>query len=65
MQRLFKTHMADDIIFKNSRLPVKKFQVIITVVDERVDGEITHAERSQVLKKVSALAGVNTVIFDT
>ena len=64
-QWLFKADMPYGIILKNSLLAVKKINVIITIVNKRIDGKISHPERGQVLEKVGSLTGVDPVFFNT
>src|ERR1039457_2928739 len=60
---LIKPYMTNKLIFVKRRRLVQVFNVVISLFNIRIDGKISYAERSQVLEKVCALAGIDAVIF--
>ena len=60
--RMFKVYMTQVFGLMYSRLRIQKVLIIYTVIYKRVDCEITDTERSQVLKKVRSLAGIDTIV---
>src|SRR5664280_839120 len=63
LERLFKTHMPDELILINNFHPVQIIHIIIAFIYIRVNCEISYSEGCQVLEKMSSLAWVNTVVF--
>ena len=62
--RLRKSHMPQKCVLKNSLDTRKEIIINKTVVDIRINGEITDPESRKILKKVGTLARIDTVILE-
>ena len=64
-KRVWKSHMPDVTVLKYHIEAVKILNIIITFFNVRINREITYPERGKVLEKMSTLAGVDPVVFQT
>ena len=63
--RFLETHMTDVLRLVKGFAVVKKLCIVTSVAPERVYGEISHAQRSEILEKMCALARVDTVLLQS
>ena len=59
---LSKAYMTEIFGFKYSRLRIQEFLIVYSIIHKRVNREISHTKRSQVLEEMCSLTGIYPIV---
>lgn len=60
--RPFKAYMTEIFGFKYGRLRIQEFLIVYSIIHKRVNREISHTKRSQVLEEMRSLTGIYPIV---